>query len=88
MTYTELRKLEISVIRILSLIRRFCGNENISKAIDYAERAIMTIRQLQMAMRALEMASGPIGWLYALVSVAGVGASVAVDMYDVTRSNQ
>jgi hypothetical protein len=72
-TYANLRKLEMSMIRILHYISRFCGDENINKAIKKIETTIMLVRSCQIAIRALEAAEGPIGWLYALTTVAGAG---------------
>lgn len=71
--YSELRKLEISLFRILGYIRRLTGDENLSKAISHIQRLITIVRMLQVAIRALQVASGPIGWLYALTTVVGVG---------------
>lgn len=69
--YSELRKLEMSMIRILSYIKRFCGNEQIDKAITKIEALIMAIRAAQIAIRALEVAEGPIGWIYAATTTVG-----------------
>lgn len=77
MGYTELRKLEMSLIRILSLVKRFCGDENVAKAIGTIEKLIMMIRMAQIAIRALEIAEGPIGWLYAITTAVGASISVA-----------
>lgn len=86
MTYSELRKIEIVMIRILSYVRRFCGNEELGKMLEYIEKAIMSLRMLQVTMRAIEMAEGPIGWAYAGVSMLGAGIMVGTEVYDVTRS--
>lgn len=77
MTYNELRKLEMSLIRILSYVKRFCGDENVAKAIGTVEKLIMTIRMCQIAIRALEAAEGPIGWLYAITTAVGAAISTA-----------
>jgi hypothetical protein len=71
MTYGELRKVEITMIRILSYIKRFCGDENIDKAIKKIEAVIMACRAAQIAIRALEAAEGPIGWAYAATTTVG-----------------
>jgi hypothetical protein len=76
MSYNELRKLETSLVRILSMVSRFTGGENITRAIRTVERMIMTLRTLQIAIRAVEMAAGPIGWLYAATTVAAAGFTV------------
>jgi hypothetical protein len=77
MTYNELRKLEMSLIRILSLVKRFCGDENVAKAIGLVEKLIMIIRMCQIAIHALEAAAGPIGWLYAITTAVGMGIAAA-----------
>lgn len=67
-TYGEIRKLEITLIRILGYIQRFSGDERIDKAVMKVEKLIMTIRYAQIAIRAFEIAEGPIGWIYALTT--------------------
>lgn len=69
--YTELRKLEMSLMRILTYIKRFCGNEQIDKAIDKIQVLITAIRAAQIAIRALEAAEGPVGWIYAATTTIG-----------------
>jgi hypothetical protein len=71
LTYSELRKIEIVLIRILSYMRRFTGDERIDAALMKISQLITAVRSAQMAIRALQVASGPIGWLYAAVSIAG-----------------
>lgn len=88
MTYTEFRKLEISLIRILSLVQRFSGNEQLNETLKVVEKAIMTLRILQMAIRATEMAAGPIGWLFAAVSWASAATTIGTEVYDGVRGAQ
>jgi hypothetical protein len=79
MSYTELRKLEISLIRIMRLVQRFSGNENLNQAITGIEKMIMTLRILQMAIRATENAEGPLGWLFAAVSWATAATTILTE---------
>jgi len=78
--YSELRKLEISLFRILGYIRRLTGNENVENAIVAIQRLITIIRMAQIAIRSLQIASGPIGWLYAATTVIGLGFAVGESM--------
>ena len=71
LAYSEIRKLEITAMRVLGYIRRLTGDERLDAAITKIQQAIMAIRAMQMAMRALEMASGPIGWAFAATSIVG-----------------
>jgi hypothetical protein len=70
MTYTDLRRVEMSVMRICSDLQRIFGNTEASKI-------IMLARQAQMAIRAAEMALVPgAGWiagLYAATMVTSAG---------------
>lgn len=71
---SQLRKLEVSLMRVLSYVERFTGgNPNLTKLISMMQATITTIRTLQAAIRALEIASGPIGWLYAGTSIVAAG---------------
>jgi hypothetical protein len=68
---SEIRKLEIVLMRALGYLRRLTGDEQVDRAIFKIQQLITTIRAMQLAMRALELASGPIGWAFAAVSIAG-----------------
>jgi len=69
-TYSEMRKFETVLMRSLSLLRRFSGNENVDNAIMAMQRAIATIRMLQITIMAFEAATGPLGWAYFGVTAA------------------
>lgn len=86
LTYSEIRKIEIMLVRVLGYIRRLTGNESLNQAIIWIQRAITTMRTLQMMVHAMEIASGPIGWAYAAVSAIGAAFAVNDMMYDMTRS--
>jgi hypothetical protein len=70
----DINKVEVSMMRILSYIERLTpGNPSLSNLIQYAQQTITILRSLQMAIRAVQLASGPIGWLYAGTSIAAAG---------------
>lgn len=77
MTYTDLRRVEMSVMRICSDLERIFGNTEASKILASLQKIIMLARQAQMAIRAAEMALVPgAGWiagLYAATMVASAG---------------
>lgn len=88
MSYGELRKLEMSLMRIMYLVERFSGNQDLNKMLKYIQEAIVAMRSLQIAMRAVEMAEGPIGWLYAGVSIVAAATTIGTDVYDGCRGSQ
>jgi hypothetical protein len=75
MTNSELRKLEIVLVRCLNYASMLTGDPNLKKGIRIMEQAIVTLRSLQIALRAVQMASGPIGWAYAATTIAAAGFS-------------
>jgi hypothetical protein len=77
LSFSEVRKIEMSLFRILSYVRRFCGNESVANAIAKGEQLITLARHVQIALHALEIAEGPIGWLYALTTVIGTGLAAS-----------
>jgi hypothetical protein len=80
MGYTEIRKLEITLVRCLNLAQRFTGDENLKNGIVTVQRAVMALRTLQMAYRAVQiarMAAGdPLAWLSAGATVATAGMTL------------
>ena len=85
MAYSDLRRLESSLMRIMGYISQLSGDPNIDKMMQKAQRAISLIRQLQIAYRTLAAIeagaiTGPIGWLYAGTMLAGIGLSVAEEV--------
>lgn len=71
---SEIRKLGVSIMRILSYIEKLTGGDpNIQRAIRVMQQAITTAHTLQLAIRAVQLAAGPVGWLYAGVSIVGAG---------------
>jgi hypothetical protein len=75
LTYTEIRKLEIVLMRVLGYVEQLTGNKDLRKAINVIQSMIVAIRSLQMAIRVLEVASGPIGWAYAGTTMIAAGLS-------------
>lgn len=76
LTYSEVRKLETVLMRVLSYIERLTGdNPSLVKLINTIQSAITALRTLQSAIRAVEVASGPIGWAFAATSVVTAGFS-------------
>ena len=79
-SYSEIRKLEVTLVRCLSLAQRFTGDENLKNGIAIMQKAIMTLRTLQMAYRAVQlarMAAGdPLAWLSAASMVATSGMTI------------
>jgi hypothetical protein len=86
LTYGELRKIEIIFMRVLGYIRRLAGgNEDLAACIEWIQKTIMWLRQMQMMIHAIEIASGPIGWAYAAVTVVGMAFTTTDMMYDTVR---
>jgi hypothetical protein len=57
------------------------GNSSIRTLTTYAQSAIVTFRSLQIAIRAVQAAAGPVGWLYAGTTVVAAGLS-GYSMYE------
>lgn len=86
----DIRKLEVSLMRILSYIERLTGgNPNLEKLINIIQKVITTIRSLQIALNTFNTAValsaagllGPVGWLYLGSSIAGAAFS-GYSMYE------
>ena len=85
LTYNEFRKLETVLFRVLSYIERMTGgNPELTRFINTIQATITALRTLQLAMRALQAASGPIGWAYAATSFIAVGFA-GVSMLDASQ---
>lgn len=81
MGYHDLREIEVSIIRIGSALEKMTGSKEVERAISDLNRLIWTIRSVQIAIHALELAEGPIGWIYFAATLVGTGAM----MYDTIR---
>jgi hypothetical protein len=80
MAYSDIRKLEIVIIRCLEYAQRLTGDQNLKNGIQTIQQTITAVRSLQIALRQLEIASGPIGWALALTSAVAAGASAGTAM--------
>jgi tryptophan synthase beta subunit len=82
-TYSDLRKLEMTMMRTFSLLNRLFPDSPVSKIVQELQRVIMFARQAQLAIRATQAAYaaymagtlGPVGAAYAVVSIASVALS-------------
>lgn len=81
LSYSEIRKLEIVLIRTLNYVEMFSGSKDLNKALRLAQQSIIVFKSLQMSMRAAQMASGPLGWAYFGVSVVASGMA-GYSMYE------
>jgi hypothetical protein len=83
--YSEIRKYETALFRVLSLMRRAGLPENARDAIALVQQLIMSARLLQTAITALNlaMATSPAGVVLATVGLITAGASgaEAIDMF-------
>jgi hypothetical protein len=71
MSYHQLREMETLLHRVLYMIEQSSGGDpNIQKYCEEISRLLTLIRMTQMAIMALEAASGPIGWALAASGVA------------------
>lgn len=82
MNYHQLREVETILNRTLEMIGKMSGgNKDLVKLINVLQRAILTVRSLQMAFYALNTATGPIGWALAgsslLMGVVASGGALA-----------
>jgi hypothetical protein len=78
----EIQKLEASLMRIIGYINMITpGNSSVRTLTVLAQDAIVTFRSLQLAIRAVEIAAGPVGWLYAGTSIVAAGLS-GYSMYE------
>lgn len=73
--YTELRKLQTVLYRSLDIARKLGLPDDISEMASKIQRLIAITNQLRLALIALSVASGPLGWALALVGTAGAFVS-------------
>jgi hypothetical protein len=72
----EIKKLETSLMRILSYVQMLTpGNTELNKLIAMTQTTITMLRTTQLAIRAVQLAAGPVGWLYAGTSIVAAGFS-------------
>jgi hypothetical protein len=82
MNYHQLREVETILNRTLEMIGQMSGgNKDLQKLVNILQRAILTVRALQMAFYSLQAAQGPIGWVLAgsslLMGVVASGGAIA-----------
>lgn len=71
---SDLSKVETSLMRILNVVKQLTGgNPDVQKAIQYIQSLITIAQAAQAAIRAVQIASGPVGWLYAGTSILAAG---------------
>lgn len=81
--FSEIRKLEIVLIRCLNYAQQLTGDPNLQRGIQILEKAILTLRSFQQAARAAQLAAGPIGWLYFGTTALAAGISFGNLMTDI-----
>jgi hypothetical protein len=79
--YSDLRKIEMTFMKLGNVIERVFPNSDAAKIMETTDKIIMMAREAQMAIRAVQLASGPIGWAFAAVSVVS-GAVMGYGMLE------
>ena len=89
MSYHELRELETILMRTLTMLERSTGSKEVREAINALQRLISIVRMAQFTIHAFQVATGPIGWIFAIsgaisttITAADMVASIG---YDSTR---
>jgi hypothetical protein len=91
-TYSDLRKLEIITMRVLSYIRRLSGNESINAAIAQIQKIMVWLRTMQMMLHSIQVAQsavtgGPLGWAMAAMNIVAFAFTTQDTFnYDIYRS--
>jgi hypothetical protein len=71
-SYTNLRRLELILYRNMNYLKRLTGREDVAGAVSMLQNLIMWLRMAQIALRAFQMASGPVGWAYFATTAIGL----------------
>jgi len=79
--FQNIRRLQTVLYRSISLARRLGLPEDIEEGIVRVQSLIAYLNALRLALIAVHMASGPIGWALAGIGIAGV----AVSTYEMTQ---
>jgi len=82
---TQLEKVQVLLYGTLGILRRLGLPEEVDSAILKIQRIIAALNMLRLALYAVEMASGPVGWAMAGVGIAGTVLSTGDLMYDLGR---
>jgi hypothetical protein len=75
---TPLREMESVASRTARILTRMSGSDSFDAAMAKAQSLLMTLRMIQFSIHAIEVASGPIGWLYAGITAV----TAAIYAYD------
>lgn len=81
----QLKKVQILLYGTLGILRRLGLPEEVDSAIMKIQRIIAALNMLRLALYAVEMASGPMGWTVAGIGIAGTLLSTGDLMYDLGR---
>lgn len=80
LAFSDIRKLEIALVRCLNLAQRFTGDENLKDGLATIQKTIMLLRTMQMAYRAVQIArmsaGDPIAWFSAATTVMATSMSI------------
>ena len=76
-TNVSMRMGEMTIIRFTYAMERLGVPKDMRQALTVFMRMIQTIRLLQISIQMLNAAEGPIGWLFAGISVAAMGMTAA-----------
>lgn len=84
LSYSELRAIEVTANRILTIISRMTGSPDLDFAIRKLKTLIMTIKLAMASIRMIEAATPGIGWLLAIVGTV----STLICMGDLVMETQ
>lgn len=75
-TYHDLRMMEATANKLMGIIRRMSGSEEVDVAIRKIQDLITIIRMAQVTIMAFNAASGPIGWGFAIVGLVATAITI------------
>lgn len=84
-TNISMRQGEMSIMRITFALERLGLPKDVRAALTAMMRIIQTVRLLQMSLTMLEAAEGPVGWLFAGITIASTGLTAASAVTDVSQ---
>jgi uncharacterized protein YaaW (UPF0174 family) len=82
---TQLRQLETLGFRTLHMLRQLGLPPEADAAIQKMQQLMSVIRMLDLSLRLLESASGPIGWALFAVSAVSTALTVGNTLYNGSR---
>jgi hypothetical protein len=77
LSYGDLRKIEMSMIRIGNIIQKVFPDSQAAKIMEDVQKIINLARTAQIALRAMQMAEGPVGWIFAGTTVVAAAFSAS-----------